>query len=167
MEDHGAFEVAERPGDVGIGGPTVDDDRLAELLGEREVGLEELPLRVVRRVVAVVVQPGLADGDRIEISEPAELRRVGLAGLVGMDPENREHSLVQRAEVHHLPPRFRPGADLEDAVDSSLAGSGDQLHRRFRARVQVRVRVDHAAAAGASTRGKSGCAGSTSSVSTV
>ena len=168
MEDDGAVEVAERPGDIRVGCAAVDDDRLAELLGDREVRLEELALRIVRRVVAVVVEARLAHGDRIELAKRLELRRAlrpprscGWMPRIGKTPS------VATPKSTTSAPAVGPGADLEDPVDARLPGAVDQLLGRVCARVQVRMRVDHAAAAGASTRGKSGGAGSTSSVSTV
>ena len=52
-----------------VGAPRVDHDRLAELGGELELLLEEPPLRVVRGVVAEVVEPRLADGDGALVGE--------------------------------------------------------------------------------------------------
>ena len=69
-----ASEPRER---VVVGGARVDHDRLAELARERELRLEQPLLRVVRRVVAEVVEAGLADGDRLRVGEQrAELVEV-------------------------------------------------------------------------------------------
>ena len=85
-----AASSAER---VVVGGARVDDDRqLAELGCELELRLEEPPLRVARRVVAVVVEAGLADGDDASDARAArELgeRRRRVAGLVRVDAERR------------------------------------------------------------------------------
>ena len=70
----------------------MDHDRLAELVGERELPVEQPALRVVRRVVAEVVEAGLADRDRPVVREQlAQLveaaRVVVAAGLVRVDAE--------------------------------------------------------------------------------
>ena len=54
---------------VVVGGAGVDDDRLAGARRERELPVEEPLLRVVRRVVAEVVEPGLAHRDRLRMRE--------------------------------------------------------------------------------------------------
>src|SRR5215216_714075 len=168
VQDDGAVEVPQRPCDVRVGGAAVDHDGLPELLRRREVRLEELPLSVVRRVVAVVVESRFADADGIELTEASQLGRVGVAGLVRVDAEDRVDALGRRAECGHLAPRGGPRPHLEDPVDARGPGPLDQLLRWLGARVQVRVRVDHAAAAGgASMRGKIGGAGSIPSASTV
>ena len=63
MQDHlEALRVAGERGDrVVVGGAGVDDERLAELAREADVGGERALLVGARRVVAVVVQAGLAD----------------------------------------------------------------------------------------------------------
>ena len=71
---------AQRGERVLVGGAGVDHDRLAELGGELELGVEEAPLRVVRRVVAEVVEAGLADGDGARGARAARgARRAGAA----------------------------------------------------------------------------------------
>src|SRR5581483_1626541 len=140
----------------------VDDDGLAELGGERQLGIEDRALPVARGAVAVEVEAGLADGDRERIGEQlCELvDPVALGvGLVRMDPENREDALVAAGEVEGDPAALdrRP-----DGQDSRHAGLGRSPNRGLRIleRIEMRVRVDHAAADDASTRGKSGEAGS-------
>jgi hypothetical protein len=54
--------------------------------------------------------------------------------------------------------RGEPRPDRHDPLDSRRARSLDRALRIVE-RVEMRVRVDHAAAVGASTRGKSGAAG--------
>ena len=60
--------------------------------------LEQSPLRGARGIVAEEVEPGLADGDRPVV--PEERAQLGntlgvvAAGLVRVDPESREDSLV-------------------------------------------------------------------------
>ena len=113
------------------------------------MSLEELTLGVARRVVAVVVEPGLADRDRVEASERLECSRLRVAGLVRVDAENREDAVRGSAELRHLSPLLGPRAHLEDAIDARRARPLDELDGRIRARMQVRMRVDHAGAASA------------------
>ena len=149
----------------------MDDDGLAELGGQLELALEELALAVVRRVVAVEVEAGLADRDRALVGEQlaqlVEPRRVGLGGLVRMDPERCEDAVVPLGDRERLAAGVEARADRDDPVDAGLARARDELVRRLRARVEVRVGVDHAAAVGWSTRGKSGAAAAIPSVSGV
>ena len=74
---------------VVVGGARVDHDGLTELARERELRVEQPRLRVVRRVVAEVVEPGLADCDRLGMREQlAQLVEVaGLGRLVRMHAE--------------------------------------------------------------------------------
>src|SRR4029450_6950188 len=117
-----------------------------------------LALGVARCVVAVVVEPSLAHSHRGQIGEAREGGRVGVARVVRVDAEDRFEALQLGAELDHLVPRRRRGADLEDPIDARRAGPLDQLEGWVCARVKVRVGVDHAAAAGASTGGKGGAA---------
>src|SRR5207245_2775763 len=63
MEDDSAGEALEGRGGRLVGGARVDDDGLAEIRGQGELGLEQRELAVARCVVAVEVEPGLAHGD--------------------------------------------------------------------------------------------------------
>ena len=85
----------------------MDHDGLAELVGERELRLEQPLLRVVRRVVAEVVEPGLADRDgalgREQLAELVEPVSVLAAGVVGMDAERRVDAVVALGELERLP----------------------------------------------------------------
>ena len=69
MEHDRAVERREELGRLVVGGAGVDDDGQAELGGERELPLEEPALRVARGVVAVEVEPGLADRDGLRVRE--------------------------------------------------------------------------------------------------
>ena len=75
MHDDGAGEPAQRVSSVGFGIARVDHDRLAELGGERELRLEELPLAIARRPVAVVVETGLPHRDRLLVRGAARAAR--------------------------------------------------------------------------------------------
>ena len=86
-----------------VGRPGVDDDGLAELGSQRELGLEETKLRVVRRVVAVVVEPGLADRDRAvvdeQLTELVEPLRVRVSRVVRMDAEGGVDTVLGVGEL--------------------------------------------------------------------
>jgi hypothetical protein len=124
---------------------------------------KEPPLVVPRRVVAEVVEPGLADGHRARViqklRQAVDVADGDGACLVRVEPEHGVDALVAIGEVERRPAAGDRGADGEDASDARLECAG---HRRIRIVecVEVRVGVDHAAGAGASTRGKSGAAGS-------
>ena len=111
------------------------------------MGLEELTLRLTGGVVAVVVEPRLADRDRLELAEPLQVSGLGAAGVVWVDPEDREDAGRLAGEANDLVPTRGRRADLEDPVDPGGSRALDQLLWWIGARVQVRVRVDHAGAA--------------------
>ena len=130
MQDDGAGESCERVESRAVGRPGVDDDGLAELGSQRKLGLEEAQLRVVRRVVAEVVEPGLADSDRAVVAEQltefVEALRVGGPRVVGMDAGCREHKarIVGRAlsrESRYL----ERLSDANDGRRARSAGTGD------------------------------------------
>ena len=76
---------------VVVGRARVDDDRLAQLARERELLLEEPLLRVVRRVVAVVVEARLPDRDDLRMPEQrAQLARArpGAPASCGCTPRH-------------------------------------------------------------------------------
>ena len=97
----------ERGERVLVGGAGVDHDRLAELGGELELRFEEAALGVVRRVVAEVVEAGLADGDGARVARAARAaRRAGRAsgssGLVRVDAERGVDAVVLLGELERL-----------------------------------------------------------------
>ena len=136
-----------------VGASRVDHDRQPERLGQTEVLLEEPPLRLGRGVVAVVVEPRLADGDGTLAGEQsAELRDlpvVGAAGLVGVNPEARVDAVVPEGERQSLVSARDRGGDDDHAVDAGCPGAR-QDRRRF-VQAEVRVRVDHARLSSSST----------------
>ena len=148
-------EAGERGERVLVGGARVDDDRLAELGGELELRLEEAPLRVVRRVVAEVVEPRLADGDgalvrRAARASSSRRSRVRAAGVVRVDAEARRRRRRARsasASASRAPAMRR--RDGDHAVDTGRPRAGEHLGRLVG--VEVRVRVDHARASSSST----------------
>src|SRR5436853_7668011 len=151
MEDY-ASRDAGKPGErVVVGRARVDHDRLPELGGKLELGGEEAALAVARRVVAVPVEPGLADRNRLRMAEQlAQLREIGFgrgARLVRVDAEDREDAVVPLGELERPAAVFHVGADREYARDTRLGGTLDGLVRVLE-RAEVRVRVDHAAVVG-------------------
>ncbi len=169
MQHDGSVERCELLEHGLVGGAVVDHDRLPELGGEPEVLPEERALAVVRGVVAKEVEAGLTDRDRAWVVEqiPERVEVVVLRRFVRVDPENREHLRMSVCELERGPRALDRRADREDPPHARLARSANELVRRVRARVEVRMGVDHAAVAGASRRGKSGCAASMPPVGTV
>ena len=139
MQDDRALVPVERGERVVIGGARVDDDGLVELARELELRGEDTALRVARRVVAIPVEPGFSDGDRLRMRLQApHLVEIALRGLVGMDADDREHvveALGERDRLRH--------ANGEDARHACLARACDDIRGIFVERVEMRVRVDH------------------------
>ena len=133
---------------------------------------EEAALLVLRVAAVVVVEPRLADGDRLRVVEQsAELgdaRRLGRRGLVRVDPERRIDAVV-RGQVERPPARVDPRADRDHARDSRPRARAVERTLRLLERVEVRVGVDHATPPwrASSIRGKSGCAGSIPVIASV
>ena len=69
MQDDGPAERLERGRGLVRRRARMHDDGLAEVGSQLELPLEELALAVVRRVVAVEVETGFADGDGTLVAE--------------------------------------------------------------------------------------------------
>lgn len=140
----------------------MDDRRLAGIGGDGEETVEKAALRVARRVVAEVVEAGLPHADRTRMGEErahlAHVVVVDRAGLVRMDAEDRRDPGVPLGKLERATAAGDGRADGEDAADARVVCARD-CRVGVVERVEVRVGVDHAAAAGVSTRGKSGGAG--------
>ena len=99
VHDDGAVVRAQHRLGVGVRGAGVDDDRQTELRGERELRREEAALLVLRVAAVVVVEPGLADRDRLRVveqgAELADALRLGRRGLMRVDPERRVDAVVR------------------------------------------------------------------------
>jgi len=78
----------------------------AELTRQLELVGEELALPVARRVVAVEVEAGLADGDRAlvgeQLAELVEAVRIFVGSLVRMDAERGPDSWVRVGDRERL-----------------------------------------------------------------
>ena len=89
----------------------------------------------------------LADGDRARVpSELAQLVERGcvvIRGLVRVDAERGVDSVVPLGEVERRAAGVDARADRDDALDAGRRGPARGPSRRIRARVEVRVGVDH------------------------
>ena len=151
MQDHvEALRVARERGDrVVVGRARVDDERLAELAREADVRGERALLVGARRVVAVVVEAGLADRGAARVAgELAQLvrDRVGVARrVVGVVADGEPHLGVRLGGGLRAAAALRVGADREDPRDAGLRRGGDDLGVGAGRRVEVGVAVDHGA----------------------
>ena len=141
-----------------VGGSCVDHDGLARVARECELRVEEFLLSLPRRVVAVVVKPGLADGDGLRVREQlAELVEVArLSRLVRMHAETRVDAVLLLGARKRCAGRCDRGRNVDHARHADRPRSREHLGRVV---AQVRVRVDHAVVA--SSRGNSGGAAAT------
>ena len=142
----------------------MDDDGVAELVGEGELRVEERPLLTKRLGSVVAVEPRLADGDRArmleELAQLLDARRVRRRRLMGIDPERSEDACVRLRNRERAAARLDARADRDHARHADRFRALEQLAGVCVAPVEMRVGVDHAAGAGSSTRGKSGGAAS-------
>ena len=115
--------------------------RLAELARKLDLRLERAPLIVVRRVVAVVVEPGLADRDDLRVgrrlSDRLEVRGLEPGGRVRVPAHDREHLLLRVREAERAGDRVVVDADRRDTREA--------VRRRgiLVAHLEMAVRVDH------------------------
>ena len=133
----------------------MNDDRKSQLAGKLELRLEEPALVGQRGERAKAVEPGLSDRDslwmREQLPELAESIRIPVRSLVRVDAERGEHALVPLGQRERGPRRRDPGPYGHDSRDPRRLRPSDKLVRRL-ARVEVRVRIRHVAAAAASIR---------------
>ena len=121
MKDDGALEPGQRSLGGPIGVPVVDHDRKAELVCELELGGEERALQVMRRVVAVEVEPRLADGYSALVPEQQTSYHV----CTGVGPDLMESARdAVRAGIRHL--EERRGLEREEAY--ALCSVAADLH---------------------------------------
>ncbi len=160
MEDHCSAKRRESFGSLIRRLAAVDDHRKGELIGELELRVEEPALLERRCELANCVEPCLSDGDRFRVREqlaelvkPLCLRR---RRLVRIDAESREDLAVLVGDRERPSARLDAGTDGHDPAHASGERSFDEGRCRLLARVEMRVRVGHAAGAGVSMRGKIG-----------
>ncbi len=166
MEDHRAGKRSKSSGRLVVRFAIVDDDGEAELVGQGELCVEEAPLLLRCGEATDGVEAGLAHRDRLrmsqELAELGEALGLGLPGLVRVDPERGMHALVTLGDRERRPARLDAGADRDDSGDAGCLCALDQGRSGLVARVEMRVRVGHAAVA-ASIRASSSattCSGS-------
>ena len=137
----------ERGDGVVVGGARVDDERLAGLARELDLGEERALLVGARRAVAVVVEAGLPDraAARVlrELGELGRRRVVEALGAVGVAAEGGVDLLEALGGGERGAAALGVHADREDAVHARLAGGGHQLVLGRRPVVEVGVGVDH------------------------
>src|SRR5437764_5240350 len=94
--------------------------RSLQLAREVELCGEQPLLRVVRRVVAEVVEPDLPDRDRLRaLQQRADLLEVVLlARLMRVDADDRVDAVVRLGELDCV-----TGADRQDPRDAGCAGA--------------------------------------------
>ena len=88
----------------------MDDDRLAQLARQLELGLEQALLPVRRRVVAEEIESRLPHRDRLvvlkQIAQLVDAVRLAPAGLVRVDAERRERLVMPLGERERRPARL-------------------------------------------------------------
>ena len=125
-------------------------------MGERDLGGERRPLGVARRVVVVVVEPALADGDRPH--RPVEQvgdRVDAVARLVRVQPDggvDARRSGRRRASASSDDARSQPTVIIVVTPAAAASATSSAASRRR----EVAVRVDPATARQAVMRGNSG-----------
>ena len=112
-----------------------------------DLGLEGPLLVVAGRVVAVVVEAGLADRAAVRVlRELAQLSRDGVvvAGrLVGMAADRGEDLGIRAGGVQRVAARLGVHPDREDAREAGLPGLGHELRLGGGPAVEVGVAVVH------------------------
>ncbi len=92
---------------VGVRLPRVDHDRETQRVRDLELAVEDRALHIARREIVVVVEPCLTDGNRIPLPEQlhqlADPRGVRACGLVRVDPERGEHTLLGTGDRKRRP----------------------------------------------------------------
>ena len=153
VEHDGAVGAEQRGEGVVVGVARVDHDRLAELGRDLELGFEEAALVVVRRVLAEVVEAGLADRDgarvREQVAQLVEPVRVGLVGVVRVDAESGVDAVVLLGKRERLVAARDARRDGDHAVDADGARPLEDLGCVVG--IEMRVSVDHARPSSSST----------------
>jgi hypothetical protein len=148
-DDAGGTSVANERAGVVFRISRVDDERLANLRGDRHLSRERGALGFAWRIVVVIVEPALADRHRRTTKQLAKFRhiarRVERGCVVGMDSGRRKNKtwIVYRvlSRERRRGERFsnaddRPRARFAGARDYRVAVAGE---RRVR---EVGVAVD-------------------------
>src|SRR5438477_12130057 len=94
----------------------MDDHRLPLLLCEPELPVEHAPLRVTRRVVAIEVEPDLADGDDAVVEQAVDRFTVG--SLMRVDPGCDRDTRLRLRDRQRSERRRDTRPDRDDAFDA-------------------------------------------------
>ena len=107
--------------------------------------MKRLGLRFARRMVAVIVEPDLADGDDLRMSgEALEDVEIELARrFMRMKAHHGVHAVVLLGDLERARPRLRVRPDREDPRHTGSRRARDHAARIIEC-VEVRVGVDHA-----------------------
>ena len=125
----------------------VDDERLAVVAGDLDLGEERALLVVARRAVAVVVEPGLADRATARVRASSAIssaaRRRSPSATFGWRPTaaNTSSKRSAAASAERRPSESIPMVRIR--FDARLARGRHQLVLGRGAVVEVGVRVDH------------------------
>jgi len=108
----------------------VDDDRLSQLAGERDLGREGHALSLARRIVVVIIESALPDRDGRIRHECAQLRDVprGLEDcrVVWMDSRGREDKFrIVTGDLRGYSRRIQRLPDANDRDRARIAGARD------------------------------------------
>ena len=139
--------LGERGDRVVLGRAGVDHQRLAELARQLDLRAERALLVGARRVVAVVVEAGLADRQAARVGgELAQLvcDRVRVAGgVVGVVADRGVHLVVLLGGRERRAPRALVDADVRMRLTPSSRAAASSSSSGAGAAVEVGVRVDH------------------------
>jgi len=126
VQDDAALVRDEACGGVVVSGARVDDDRLAGLAREGELGVEQPPLVVGRRVVAEVVQPRLADRNCLRVGQQlaqrvdvSRLRRRRLAKTPSSASASASALCAPASDVATATTRVTPAARARPSTSSA------------------------------------------------
>ena len=143
--------LLQDPEGVVVGLPCVDHDGPALLAGEADLGPEGLPLLLGRRVIVMVVQPDLSDGEESrvggQILEVAPGAIVPLLRVVGMDSRCEEKVRVLLGEFPRGVRIADQRSDAEQMAHPGLSGPAEDfvaiLVERRESQMGVRIGEDH------------------------
>ncbi len=136
----GARLVDHRAGVV-LGIASMDDERAAKFFRERNLSRKCCALFLSRRIVVVIVEPALADGDGSGVNtlldERQVTRRVKLRRVVGVHAGGKENeSRLRLSDSLGSGGRGERLADADDRFRARVAGASD-----YRVAVAVEGRV--------------------------
>ncbi len=147
----GRVAGSEDLGRVGVGVTDVGDHRPADVARQRDEAPVGLALRVARRMVVVIVEPGLADADHARrTAEHRQLVPVGLGharDVVGVHADGGKDVRLSRRQAHRLTRRadIPAGADADHDRDARRTGARQDLGpiRAEVGNVEMAVCVNH------------------------